>query len=416
VAAVREPTLPLKSVWTVLLALGLGLILLLLFATLEERPPDGEALNYFPAALLEQGRRFAREARLAASLKALASLGALSLLCFHPAGARLLGWLEARGRGRWWRQVAWVAVGVAAVTALVELPFDYYLGHAHERVYGLTRQSVWAWLGDHLLGLAIGTAVSALLWLALYVLIRRSPRRWWAGASLVMAGYSLLLAALYPVLLLPLFHPVRPVTDPQVLEMIRGLAGRAGVRVEKVAELRVGDESSRINAMVAGIGPTKQVLLYDTLLRELSPAEVEAVLAHELSHAVHGDLFRGWALQAALNAAAMCLAAWMLRAMRDVAPLGLKAPHAPRGLALLMLFLSLCDIAGGPAQAALSRRAEVRADRYALELTQNPRALVQSFQKLARANPGDVAPPPLVELLSHSHPSIMRRIRAAEGR
>lgn len=412
----REPTLALKGLWTLLLAVGTGLILLLLFATLEPRPLDGEALNYFPEALLEQGRRFAREARLAASLKTLASLGALALLCFHPAGTRLLARWEARGRGRWPRQVAWVAVGAGAVTAAVELPFAYYLGYAHERAYGLTRQSAWAWLGDHLLGEAVGLVISVLLWLALYALIRRSPRRWWAGASLVMAGYSLLLAVLYPVLLLPLFHPVRPVTDPQVLAMIQGLADRAGVRVEKVAELRVGEESSRINAMVAGIGPTKQVLLYDTLLRELSPAEVEAVLAHELSHAVHGDLFRGWALQAVLNAAAMGLAAWMLGAMRDVPPLGLKAPHAPRGLALLMLFLSLCDIAGGPAQAALSRRAEVRADRYALELTQNPRALVQSFQKLARANPGDASPPPLVELLSYSHPSIMRRIRAAEGR
>ncbi len=412
----REPALPLKCLWTLLFALGLGLILLLLFATLEPRPLDGEALNYFPAAMLEQGRRFAREARLAATLKALASLGALAVLCFHPAGARLLTWLEARGRGRWPRQVAWVAVGVGAMAAVVELPFAYYLGHAHERAYGLTRQSAWAWLGDHLLGAAVGLVFSALLWLALYALIRRSPRRWWAGASLVMAGYSLLLAALYPVLLLPLFHQVRPVDDPQVLAMIHSLAERAGVRVEKVAELRVGDESSRLNAMVAGLGPTKQVLLYDTLLRELSPAEVEAVLAHELSHAVHADLFRGWALQAALNAAAMWLAAWMLRAMRGVSPLGLPAAHAPRGLALLMLFLSLCDIAGTPAQAALSRRAEVRADKYALELTQNPRALVQSFQKLARANPGDVAPPPLVEVLSHSHPSIIRRIRAAEGR
>ncbi|BAD39944.1 M48 family metalloprotease [Symbiobacterium thermophilum] len=412
----REPTLPLKGFWTLLLAVGMGLILLLLFATLEPRPLDADALNYFPASLVEEGRRFAREARVAASLRALASLGALAWLCFHPAGARLLARLEARGGDRWWRQVAWVAVGIGLVTAAVELPFAYYLGHVHERAYGLTRRSGLSWLGDHLLGLALDTVVSTLLWLALYALIRRSPRRWWAGAGLITAAYSLLLAVLYPVLLLPLFHQVRPVYDPQVLGMIRALAERAGVRVEKVAEVRVGHESSRINAMVAGIGPTKQVLLYDTLLRELTPAEVEAVLAHELSHAVHGDLFRGWALQAALDAASMGLAAWMLCAMRGVAPLGLPGPHAPRGIALLMLFFSLCNVAGGPAQAALSRRAEVRADRYALELTQNPRALVQSFQKLARANPGDVAPPPLVEFLSYSHPSIMRRIRAAEGR
>ena len=307
----------------------MGLILLLLFATLEPRPLDGEALNYFPAALLEQGRRFAREARLAATLKALASLGALAVLCFHPAGARLLARLEAaagaggRGRSRGWRW-GW------AMAAVVELPFAYYLGHAHERAYGLTRQSAWAWLGDHLLGAAVGLVFSALLWLALYALIRRSPRRWWAGASLVMAGYSLLLAALYPVLLLPLFHQVRPVDDPQVLAMIHSLAERAGVRVEKVAELRVGDgvQPDQRHGRRAW-GPPSRCCSTTPCSAELSPAEVEAVLAHELSHAVHADLFRGWALQAALNAAAMWLAAWMLRAMRGVLRWGCRRPTRP---------------------------------------------------------------------------------------
>jgi STE24 endopeptidase len=409
----RTPSLPLRAAWTALLTVALGLVLMLLFATLEQRPLDAEALRFFPADMLERGRQFTREARLAASLRTLASLGALAALCFHPAGARVLVWLEERGRGRWWREVAWVAVGAALITALVELPFDYYLGHVHERAYGLTRETPWAWLGDHLLSLLVGTGTSLLLWLALYALIRRSPARWWAGAAVVSAGFSLLMAALYPVLLLPLFYEVRPVSDPQVTAMIRSLADRAGVRVERIAELGVGAESSRLNAMVAGLGPTKQVFLYDTLLQELSPSELEAVLAHELSHAVSGDLLKGWLLSAALNAAGLGLAAWVLREMRGVAPLRLPAAQAARGVALLLLLMSLCEIAATPVQAALSRRMEVRADRYALELTQNPRALVQSFQKLARANPGDVAPPPLVEVLSHSHPSIIRRIRAA---
>lgn len=409
----RTPSLPLRATWTVLLTLALGLVLMLLFATLEQRPLDAEALRYFPADMLERGRQFTREARLAGSLKTLASLAALAALCFHPAGARVLIWLEGRGRGSWWREVAWVAVGAGLITALVELPFAYYLGHAHERAYGLTRETPWAWLGDHLLSLLVGMGTSLLLWLALYALIRRSPARWWTGAAIVSAGFSLLLAALYPVLLLPLFYEVRPVADPQVTVMIETLADRAGVKVERIAELGVGAESSRLNAMVAGLGPTKQVFLYDTLLRELSASELEAVLAHELSHAVNGDLLKGWLLSGALNAAGLGLAAWVLREMRGVAPLRLPVPQSARGLALLLLLLSLCEIAATPVQAALSRRMEVRADRYALELTQNPRALVQSFQKLARANPGDVAPPPLVEVLSHSHPSIIRRIRAA---
>jgi STE24 endopeptidase len=165
--------------------------------------------------------------------------------------------------------------------------------------------------------------------------------------------------------------------------------------------------------MMTGLGPTKQVVLYDTLMQQMSPAEVEVVLAHELSHAVHGDILTSWLMGAGLGAASLALAAWLLGEMRDLAPMRLPAVHSARGLALLLLFFSLFDLAVGPAVNALSRRMEVRADRYALQLTQNPRAFVQSFQKLAQANPGDVSPPPLVEVLSHSHPSIMSRIRAA---
>lgn len=363
--------------------------------------------------MLEQGRRFTREARLAGSLQSIASLGLMLALCFHPAGCRLLTWLEERGRGRLWPGLICVALGIGLLGFLVELPFAFYLGHLHEKAYGLTRQSAGGWLSDHLIRLATNLGLSLLFWLPLYWLIRRSPRGWWLPATVVTAGLSALLTALYPVVLMPLFNEVRPVQDPQVIAMIHRLADRAGVKVEQVRELRVSDKSTRVNAMVTGLGPTKQVVLYNTLTQQLSPVEVEVVLAHELAHAVHGDLLTSWMLHTALGGLSLALAAWMLREMQGVAPLNLPAPHAARGLALLLLFFSLFDTLSAPAQNTLSRRMEVRADQYALTLTQNPRAVVSSFQKLAMANPGDVSPPPVVEFLSHSHPSILNRIRQA---
>lgn len=386
---------------------------LLLFATLEQRPLDTEALRYFPAEMLERGRQFSREARLAGTLQALASLALLIALCFHPVGARLLERLEALGKGRLWRELLWVAAGVTLLTALIELPFAYYLGHAHEKAYGLTRQSAQGWFAEHLINLVLQWVLSVLFWLPLYGLIRRSPRTWWLPATAVTALFSALMATLYPVLVMPLFNEVHPVKDPRLIAMIDGLAERAGVEVGTVRELRVSEKSTRLNAMVTGLGPTKQVVLYNTLMQQMSPAEVEVVLAHELAHAVHSDILTSWMAASATGALSLLLAAWLLREMRSVAPLAIPAPHAARGLALLILFFTLFDTAAAPLHNILSRRMEVRADRYALGLTQNPRAVVSSFQKLAAANPSDVAPPPLVEFLSHSHPSLLNRIRRA---
>lgn len=396
-----------------LVSLGMGLILLLLFATLEHRPLDLDSLRYFPAEMLERGRRFTREARLAGTLQALLSLGLMLALCFTAPGARLLTWLERLGRGRLWRELLCVSIGLSLLSGLIELPGAFYLGYLHEKAYGLTRLTPGAWLAEHTVGLLLNMGISLLFWLPLYWLIRRSPRGWWLPATAVTAGFTALLAALYPVFLLPLFNEVTPVRDPQLVAMVDRLARGAGVEVGQVREIQVGAKSSRLNAMVTGLGPTKQVLLYNTLMQQMSLAEVEVVLAHELAHAVHGDVATNWMLGSGLSAVSLLLAAWLLREMREVAPLNLPAPHAARGLALLILFFSLFDTVAAPVQNLVSRRMEVRADRYALALTQNPRAFVTSFQKLAQANPSDVAPPPVVEFLSHSHPSILNRIRVA---
>lgn len=396
-----------------LITLGLGLILLLLFATMEQRPLDLEALRYFPAEMLQRGRQFTREARLAGTLQSLASLTVLLGLCFHPTGTRILTSLEAMGKGRLWRELACVLAGATLLTAVVELPFAFYLGHLHEKAYGLTRQTAPAWLAEHATNLAVHLLLSMLIWLPLYWLIRRSPRAWWLPATAVTALFGALLAALYPILLMPLFNKIHPVKDPQVVALIDRLADRAGVEVGTVREMQVSEKSTRLNAMVTGLGPTKQVILYNTLTQQMSPAEVEVVLAHELAHAVNSDIVTSWMVSSAIGAASLALAAWLLMEMQSVPPLNLPTPHAARGLVVLILFFSLFDTIAAPVQNAVSRRMEVRADHYAMTLTQNPRAVVSSFQKLAAANPSDVSPPPVVEFLSHSHPSILNRIRKA---
>jgi STE24 endopeptidase len=388
----------------------------MLFATLADRPFSPETLGHFPLELLVRGRRFSQEVRTVSTLRSLASLATLLWICFHSAGAAWLKRLEAVGKGRLGRGLLIVTLGVSVLLALVELPFAFYLGYWHERLYGLSHQTGIAWFLDWLMGEAVNVIVNLLLWLPLYWMIRRWPRRWWFPAAIMNIGFSGLMILVYPLVLLPLFNPLSPVRDPQVLSIIQEVSEQAGVAIDSVQQLEVSAKSSRVNAMVTGLGPTKQIILYDTLLHQFRPEEIKVVIAHELSHAVHHDVAIGWLLAAASEFGLLLLLAWSLHHLVGIGHLDLPVAHAPRSLALILLFMVMVGHLTGPIQNLVSRRLEVRADRYALEVTQNPRAFVSGFKKLATGNPGDVDPPLLVEFLDYSHPSIMNRIRAALSR
>jgi STE24 endopeptidase len=402
-----------RRFWLVLWTVAVGLILLLCFATLRQRPFDPEAVRHFPLAVLERGRQFSREVSIAATIRSLLSLGLMLALCFHPVGTRVLRWLERQGRGRFWLALICVALGVTLLTSLVELPFSFYLGHLHEKAYGLSRQSAAGWFADYGKHMLLSLALSLPLWIPLYWLMRRWPRGWWLPGAAFNIAVSGLFVLIYPVVIMPLFNHMSPVKDPQIAAMIHGLANRAQVRVEAISEMKVSDKTSRVNAMVTGLGPTKLVILLDTLLQQFSRDEVEVVMAHELAHAAYQDVVVGWLASGAGEVAVLCIVAWALRGMVGVGPLRLAAPHSPRGLAVLLLLFSLIGEVTSPVQNIISRRAETRADRFAITVTGKPQAFVSSFKKLAAGNPGDVDPPPLVEFLSYSHPSIINRLRAA---
>lgn len=401
-----------RRFWLLLWAVALFLLVLPLMATLADRPISAEVLRYFPSAVVERGRQFTREVFLLGTLKALLSLGSLLFLVFHPIGARLLGWLEERGGRHLFAQLGSVAVGIAVVTELVELPLAYYLGHLHEKAYGLSSATGGDWLRSRMISTGMNLFLLLGLWIPLYYLIRRWPRRWWLAAGLLQVAYTGLISFLYPVVIMPLFNKLVPAPE-QVTTRIEQLAEQVGVKVETVQVMKVSEKSSRLNAMVTGLGATKRVILYDTLLNRLSPAEVDVVIVHELAHAKHNDVVTGWFLSAGLTFGTLGLGAWLLRRSVGLEPLGLGSPHAARGFAVVILLLSLTDTVTSPVQYWASRLMEVRADQLALEMTKQPKTFINTFRRLSQGNPGDVDPPPVVEFLTHSHPSVMNRIRAA---
>ena len=302
-----------------------------------------------------------------------------------------------------------------ALSWLSGLPVAYFGGHQVERRFGLTKQSTGGWLGDQAKGLLLGILLETPLLTAAYAVIRRRPRDWWlivAGASVPL---TVALSNLAPVLLMPLFNRFQPLRDEALATRIRSLAGRSGVRISDVFEMDMSRQSEKPNAMFTGIGNTKRIVLGDTLLSGFTADEVEAVVAHELGHQVHGDIWRliGFGAGAGFGVAWLLsrigpLAVGRTRERTGVSDIGDEA-----SLPVLALLMTAIGLVLMPMQAAFSRAMERRADRFAVELTRDGAAYARAMEGLAAQSLADPDPPRPVVVMLYSHPPIVERIRAA---
>ncbi len=307
--------------------------------------------------------------------------------------------------------VAVYVVLLAALHEAVGLPLSLYRGFLLERRYGLSRETLGRWGLDHLKAAAIGLIFGLLGALVVYALLRAAPLVWWIAAAAIFAGATVGLAQLAPVLLLPLFYRVTPLDREALATRLTRLAERAGSRVLGVYLWHVGERTRRANAALVGLGRTRRILVSDTLVAEYSDHEIEAILAHELAHHVHLDIWRAIAVETALIFAGFACADWALGAFGSLAGLESRADVA--GLPLLLLASGVVSVALVPAVHALSRWQERRADRFALAITGRPAAFVSAMRRLAAQNLAEDNPSRLVQVLFYSHPPIRERIAAA---
>src|SRR4030095_4886883 len=215
-----------------------------------------------------------------------------------------------------------------------------------------------------------------------------------------------------PVLLLPIFYTVKPLDRDALRTRLLALAERAGARVLGAYECGLGGKTRKANAALAGLGATRRILVSDTMLAEYSDDEIEVVLAHEIAHHVHGDICKGIAFESALIVAGFYLASRALTALRGVA--GLRSVDDVAGLPLLLLAAGVVSVMMVPAAHAMSRAFERRADRFALQLTQNPVAFISAMRRLGAQNLAEEHPSRLVQWLFYSHPPIGDRIAVAQ--
>jgi len=306
--------------------------------------------------------------------------------------------------------VGYVTV-VGLLLELITLPLAFYQGVTLERRYGLSTQTTARWWADHLKAGAIALVFASAAALIVISLIRWDPEHWWVFAAVVFTGILVLLAQLAPVVLLPLFYQITPLTRDALRERLLALADRAGTRVLGVFEWRLSDRTRKANAALAGIGRTRRILLSDTLLAEHSDDEIEVILAHELAHHVYRDIWSALLLETVLIALGCYAAHLTLRALAGIG--GLEGPGDVAALPLLVLAGGAVSLALMPVANAFSRAHERRADRYALDMTRNAPAFINAMRRLAAQNLAEQEPSRLVQVLFHTHPPITARIQAA---
>ena len=306
-----------------------------------------------------------------------------------------------------------LTVLVMLILQLVELPFAFYQGYQLEHRYGLSTQSTGHWLSDQGKGMLLGAGVAVLGSSVVFGALRNWPGHWWWISAAVFAVGVAVLARLAPVVLLPMFYKFKPLERPALAARLLALAEKARTDVVGVFEWVLSSHTKKANAALAGMGQTRRILVSDTLLADYSEDEIEVILAHELAHHVHRDLWRGIAVQTLLLFGGFFTADLVLRRVADAA--GFRGLSDPAALSLLMLVAGAWSFLMQPLVNALSRAQERAADRYALDTTRNVDAFVTAMKRLSQQNMAEEYPSALVRWIFYSHPPIRERIEAARA-
>jgi STE24 endopeptidase len=360
--------------------------------------------------------RLKRQASVVSMLWGVLLLGGLSLTG-SSAGLRDLADRLTGGAGPGaGHAAAAVLVFVVLLSLLNEvaaLPLAFYSGFVLERQYDLSRETLRGWLGDQAKSFGIGVILASGAAELVYAFIRLSPQWWWLTAGVAFTLLVVGLTNVAPVVLLPIFYTVKPLDRDALRARLLALAERAGARVLGAYEWGLGEKTTKANAALAGLGRTRRILVSDTMLAEFSDDEIEVVLAHEIAHHVHGDIWKGIAFESALIVAGFYLASQVLHAMAG--PAGLRGVDDVAGLPLLLLAAGAVSLVMVPAAHAMSRGFERSADRFALDLTKNPRAFVSAMRRLGAKNLAEEDPSKLVQWLFYSHPPVRERIASAQA-
>lgn len=298
------------------------------------------------------------------------------------------------------------------ISAIISLPLDYYQGFVREHAYGLSDQAFGKWLGDQLKGLMVSIVAGALFLWVPYLLIKKSPQRWWLYTGLLTIPFLFFSIMIQPVFIDPLFNDFGPMKNKELESKILKLAERAGIEGGRVYEVNKSADTKHLNAYVTGFGSTKRIVLWDTLLKEMNEREVLCVMGHEMGHYVLGHV---WKLILFFSAVILLTlfaihrtARWMLDKYHQ--RFGFNELSDIASLPLIILIFSVYIFIVTPGIMAFTRHTEHESDRFGLEITHDNHAMATAFAKFVTNDLANPRPNALVKLWQYSHPTTGERI------
>ena len=367
--------------------------------------------DYFSPSDIQRSRAY-RGPRYALAFAGIAA----GLACAAVLGlGRVTRWLGRRSAaatgGRWVLQALLLTAVITIAVSLVETPFGY-ARFLQDRHWGLATQSSAGFFADSAKGAGFQLGIAAITALGFLGIVRALPRAWPAVAAAFAVVLTVVMIYILPVIYEPLFNKFTPV-EPDVRARVLAIAAKAGVKVDDVLVADASRRTTRQNAYVSGLGATKRVVLYDTLLRSSTPQEVDLVVAHELGHVAHRDVLKGTVV-ASVGAALAVLIIWRLvswTALRGW--LGASGPGDPRLLPFLAFLLAAGSFVTLPLGNWYSRSIEAAADRAAIEYTNDPETAIKVEVNLARSNLSDLEPNGFIRWAFFTHPPTLERIQIA---
>lgn len=334
-----------------------------------------------------------------------------ALFLFTGFSARIRNWAQAIGK-KWFFVVGLYFAIFSVINFVIDFAPSYYQGYSRQHAYGLSNQTFGKWFGDSLIGLAIGIVVGFLfLWIP-YLLLKRSPRRWWLYTGLLMIPFLILMILVQPVWIDPLFNKFGPMKNKGLETKILALADRAGIEGSRVYEVEKSEDTKALNAYVTGFGNTKRIVLWDTTIAKLDEQELLFVMGHEMGHYVLGHV---WKTILFLSAVIMLTlfaihktAGWLINKYKD--RFGFSELSDVASLPLIVLLFSAYLFIVTPGVMAFTRSQEHESDRLGLEILQNNHSAATAFVKLQTENLAVPRPHWLVRLWQASHPTLGERI------
>jgi STE24 endopeptidase len=299
---------------------------------------------------------------------------------------------------------------LAAIGGIAGLPFTLYDTFVLEKKYGFSTITWKIWMSDLIKSLTVSAILMGIMISAFMAFVSYLPKSWWFWAWVFFTLFEIMLLWLYPVLIAPLFNKYEPIKDELLKEKITALLDKVGLKAKGIYQVDAGKRSRHTNAYFTGIGKTKRIVLYDTLLASHSPEEIIAVLAHEIGHWQKKHIVKQLIFMIGVSLILLYLVYLVVDSPVLYNTFRIHYASVYAGLFLVSLYLSAFRFFLSPVGAAVMRRYEREADRMAFELTGNSQPMINALKRLAKDNLSNLHPHPFYVRFYYSHPPLIERI------